>query len=141
MVSATCPQCHILLVEANSSSITDLDTAEATAASLGASAISNSWGASENPFLELLFDGDYNLGNVTITAASGDSGYGTLWPAAIPHVVAVGGTHLSGVADHTRMDRDRLVRSRQRLYQRDQTVVAARHRLFSTDRGRRVRGG
>jgi subtilase family serine protease len=29
-----------------------------------------------------------------VTASSGDSGYGTLWPAAIPSVVAVGGTSL-----------------------------------------------
>src|SRR5204862_7514451 len=47
MVSAACPNCHILLVEANSNSNTNLYTAEDTAARLGANAISNSYGASE----------------------------------------------------------------------------------------------
>ena len=46
MVSAACPNCKILLVEATSSSMDDLGTAVNTAASLGASAISNSYGGS-----------------------------------------------------------------------------------------------
>jgi len=45
-VSAICPNCHILLVEASTASGPDLFTAEATAANLGANQISNSWGAS-----------------------------------------------------------------------------------------------
>jgi hypothetical protein len=47
MVSAVCPNCHILLVEANTNLDSDLYTAEDTAAALGANAISNSWGGSE----------------------------------------------------------------------------------------------
>src|SRR5438270_360335 len=43
MVSATCPNCHILLVEGNSSSIGDLAQAVRTASALGANAISNSY--------------------------------------------------------------------------------------------------
>src|SRR5436853_324747 len=47
MVSAACPNCRILLVEASSASIVNLGTAVNTAASLGAVAISNSYGGSE----------------------------------------------------------------------------------------------
>jgi subtilase family serine protease len=54
--------------------------------------ISNSWGAKEFLF-ETLYDSNFNLG-ITITAASGDTGYGALWPAASRYVVAVGGTRL-----------------------------------------------
>ena len=43
MVSAICPNCRIELVEANSSSLTDLGTAEDTAAASGAKFISDSW--------------------------------------------------------------------------------------------------
>ena len=46
MVSAICPNCHILLVEASSASLSDLGTAVDTAASLGATEISNSYGGS-----------------------------------------------------------------------------------------------
>jgi len=42
MVSAACPNSHILLVEATSSSLTNLGTAVNTAAKLGATEISNS---------------------------------------------------------------------------------------------------
>jgi subtilase family serine protease len=92
MVSAVCPNCHILLVEANSSSLGDLLTAEDEAAALGASAISNSWGANEF-FFESLYDSYFDHG-IPITASSGDSGYGVIWPASSPYVTAVGGTHL-----------------------------------------------
>src|SRR3954453_10376117 len=48
MVSAACPACKILLVEANSASDRDLYTAEDTAVKLGAKYVSNSWGGSED---------------------------------------------------------------------------------------------
>ena len=44
MVSAVCPNCHILLVEATTNLNTDLYAAVDEAAALGANAISNSWG-------------------------------------------------------------------------------------------------
>ena len=93
MVSAACPNCHILLVEANSNSLGDLLTAENEATSLGANVISNSWGASEFS-AETLYDSFFNHG-IAITASTGDSGYGAQWPAASPYVTAVGGTSLS----------------------------------------------
>src|SRR4029079_9344694 len=48
VVSAFCPNCHILLVEANTNLNTDLYTAVDTAAALGANAISNSYGGDES---------------------------------------------------------------------------------------------
>ncbi|MBR7829169.1 S53 family peptidase [Actinospica sp. MGRD01-02] len=95
MVSAICPGCHILLVEAASANESDLDTAENTAAATsGVVAISNSWGGSESSS-ETTDDAAFNHSGIAITASSGDSGYGVIWPAASPYVTAVGGTSLS----------------------------------------------
>ena len=44
MVSAACPRCHIVLVQANSDYTSDLYTAVKEAAKLGAVVISNSFG-------------------------------------------------------------------------------------------------
>jgi hypothetical protein len=93
MVSAACPSCHIVLVEANSSTFGNLGTAENTAAGL-ANAISNSYGGSEWSS-ETAYDAYYNHPGVAITVSSGDNGYGVEYPAASAHVTAVGGTSLS----------------------------------------------
>jgi subtilase family serine protease len=93
MVSAMCPTCHILYVGANSASFNDLATAVDRAASSGAKVISNSYGGSEFS-TETSLAGSYNHAGVTITASTGDSGYGAQAPAAFNTVVAVGGTHL-----------------------------------------------
>jgi len=90
---AICPNCKILLVEASSNSLANLATAVNTAARLGATQISNSYGA-----YEFSSEGTitaYNHPGVAITASSGDNGYGASFPAADPHVVAVGGTTLT----------------------------------------------
>ncbi|MCQ4079647.1 S53 family peptidase [Streptomyces sp. RB6PN25] len=95
MVSAVCPSCHILLVEANSANTSDLTTAEDTAASTsGVVSVSNSWGGSEDSTITSS-DSHFNHPGVAITASSGDSGYGVSWPASSPYVTAVGGTSLS----------------------------------------------
>ncbi len=95
MVSAACPNCHILLVEASTASFADLGTAENTAASLGANAISNSYGGSESSS-ETSYDSSYyNHPGHAITVSSGDGGYGVEYPAASQYVTAVGGTSLS----------------------------------------------
>ena len=94
MVSANCPNCHILLVEANSTSFADLGASVNTAAKLGAFAISNSYGGSESSG-ESTYAADYNHPNVAITASNGDSGYGAAVPAAYNTLTAVGGTSLS----------------------------------------------
>ena len=94
-ISAACPTCHILLVEANSANTSDLATAENTAAkTAGVSAISNSYGGSESSS-ETSTDSAYNHPGVAITVSSGDSGYGVEYPAASQYVTAVGGTTLT----------------------------------------------
>jgi subtilase family serine protease len=96
MASATCPGCHILLVEASSSAFTNLAQAVDTAAALGASAISNSYGGSEfSGEASSTYDGHYNHPGIAITVSSGDAGYGVEFPAASQYVTAVGGTSLT----------------------------------------------
>jgi len=92
-VSATCPQCHILLVEANSASGSNLAVAVNRAAAMGATQISNSYGGSEFSG-EDLSQSAYNHPGVAVTVSSGDSGYGVEFPAASQYVTAVGGTSL-----------------------------------------------
>jgi subtilase family serine protease len=95
MVSAVCAHCHILLVEANTSSLNDLGAAVNEAARLGATSISNSYGGPESS-TDPSFDQTYfNHSGVAITASSGDSGYGVSYPATSQFVTAVGGTSLT----------------------------------------------
>ena len=92
MASAMCPNCKIYLIEANSATYGNLATAENTAASLGAHAISNSYGGGESG--SQTYEPAYNHPGIAITVSSCDSGYGVEFPASSPHVTAVGGTHL-----------------------------------------------
>ena len=93
MVSAACPTCKILLVEARSPKFGDLLAAEDWATS-HASAVSNSWGASEfSAETSATYDGHFNRA-VPITVSSGDSGFGAEFPASSRFVTAVGGTSL-----------------------------------------------
>jgi subtilase family serine protease len=94
MVSAICPNCKIILVEASSATDADLTTAVNAAASLGATEISNSYGGSETSS-ETSLNSAYNHPGIAITASAGDSGYGVEFPAAVPTVTAVGGTSLA----------------------------------------------
>ncbi|MBV8282283.1 MAG: hypothetical protein JO347_09510, partial [Candidatus Eremiobacteraeota bacterium] len=93
MVSAICPACKILLVEANSASLDDLGASVDRAASLGAVAISNSYYAYEWSG-ETAEDMHYHHPGVAVTASSGDAAE-PFYPAASPYVTAVGGTSLS----------------------------------------------
>jgi hypothetical protein len=95
MVSAACPACHILLVEATDNSFDNLVAAVNTAAGTdGVVAISNSYGAPE--FLgETGYDADYTHPGIAVTVSSGDNGYGAEYPASSASVTAVGGTSLS----------------------------------------------
>jgi len=95
MVSATCPNCNIILVEATTASNTNLGIAVNEAAKLGADAISNSYGGSESSSDATYDSSYYDHPGIAITASTGDSGYGVEYPAASPYVTAVGGTSLS----------------------------------------------
>ncbi|HEY7934874.1 MAG TPA: S8 family serine peptidase [Solirubrobacteraceae bacterium] len=114
LTHGVCENCRIRLIEADAPQATDLEIAEQTAArpqsegGIGADEISNSWGVPEPP----LDSEAFNHPGVVITAASGDFGYlnwteaqaaaehgesyyqGVEYPAASPHVIAVGGTKL-----------------------------------------------
>jgi hypothetical protein len=95
MVSAACPNCRILLVEANSSYLDALGAGVNTAVRLGAKYVSNSYGGTEYS-TETSDDATYfNHPGVAITASSGDGGYGVSYPAASQYVTAVGGTTLA----------------------------------------------
>jgi subtilase family serine protease len=89
-----CPNCKILLVEANSSSLASLAASVNTAANLGATEISNSYGGSE--FSSEVSETAYNHPGIAVTVSSGDNGYGSFgYPAASPYVITVGGTTLT----------------------------------------------
>src|SRR5438105_9448636 len=95
MVSAICPHCDILLVEANSNSLPDLGASVNTAARLGAMAISNSYGGTEYASETSDEATYYNHVGIAITVSAGDNGYGAEFPAASQYVTAVGGTTLN----------------------------------------------
>ncbi|WP_328912559.1 MULTISPECIES: putative Ig domain-containing protein [unclassified Streptomyces] len=102
MVSAVCPQCHILLVEAKTASMDDLGTAVNRAVTLGAKYVSNSYGGDEDS-TDTTADSQYfNHPGVAITVSSGDEGYGAEYPAASKYVTAVGGTSLKRAGGTTR---------------------------------------
>ncbi|HSZ13528.1 MAG TPA: PKD domain-containing protein [Solirubrobacteraceae bacterium] len=110
MAHSACPNCKILLVEAQSESLEDLATAVGEAVALGATEVSNSYGGPEAA-IGAAMEADYRHPGVVIAAATGDSGYYD-WteanqgvplsklaqrpnvPASLNSVVAVGGTTL-----------------------------------------------
>jgi hypothetical protein len=102
-VSATCPSCKILLVEAGSSSLADLIPAARTAARMSADAISNSYGSHGEFSGEQTLERYYKDLPVPFVVASGDYGYGngtpTIggvgYPAASGYAIAVAGTALT----------------------------------------------
>ncbi|NUR62408.1 MAG: peptidase S8 [Catenulispora sp.] len=95
MVSAACPQCKILLVEADDAQGAYLAASVDEAVALGANEVSNSYGIQESS----LTPGDaahYTHPGTAILASSGDSGYGIpSEPAVFSSVVSVGGTSLT----------------------------------------------
>jgi subtilase family serine protease len=95
MVSASCPHCDIVLVEANSPFTNDLEAAENVATATGAIAVSNSWGANEFPDMAAEA-APFDHPGTTIVASSGDIGFTTAqFPAVLPTVLSVGGTTLT----------------------------------------------
>ena len=95
MVSAVCPKCQILLVEANSNLLSDLGAAVNEAVALGANVVSNSYGSSEYSTENGDSAAYFAHEGVAVVASSGDSGFGVQFPAASPFVTGVGGTSLT----------------------------------------------
>jgi hypothetical protein len=95
MVSAACPLCKIVVVEARSNKVADLATAEKTAAKLGAQVISDSFGAPESGLAQT-YAAAYRHPGHQIVVASGDDGFtAASFPADLATVTAVGGTELA----------------------------------------------
>jgi hypothetical protein len=124
MVSAACPNCKILVVQTNDADQDsagnmnhNLEMAQATAASLGAYVISDSWGGADTDVndvksLEPYFNvAPYKTG---IFVASGDAGWnnaqasqaqggpGPDYPSTSAYVIGVGGTSLKKSSSGTR---------------------------------------
>jgi Subtilase family len=95
MVSAACPHCRILVVDASGTDLSDFAAADDTAARLGASVISNSWGVREDGYAMTFAKAFDHPGHV-IVASSGDTGFDAAnFPASLAMVTAVGGTELA----------------------------------------------
>jgi subtilase family serine protease len=90
MVSAGCPLCNILLVEADDNSARSLGESVAQAVSLGAAVVGNSYGGTFPRDAEKW----YRERGAVLVAAAADAGGKPGEPAAYPSVVAVGGTSL-----------------------------------------------
>lgn len=103
MVSAACPLCNILVVQADDNFGDGLFQAQNAAAILGAAVISNSWGGPESPMTtptELaMMESFFAHPDIGIFVSAGDDGYndggdGPDYPGTSSHVIAVGGTKL-----------------------------------------------
>jgi hypothetical protein len=108
MAHAVCPNCRVLLVEADNSSFANLGASVNAAVNAGATEISNSYAgpevtefASEFTEYNTLY---YDHPGLVVTASSGDCGYlnsscgkatTANFPADSPDVVGVGGTALT----------------------------------------------
>jgi subtilase family serine protease len=96
MVSATCPNCKIVLFEANSLAVVDFATAENSAADLaGVVAINNSYNLGQDEITIRSVVKSYFHPGIAITVAAGDGGYHVDSPADYRTVTAVGGTTLT----------------------------------------------
>jgi hypothetical protein len=97
-VSATCPNCKILLVEVNSAAVTDIGTGVNWAADLGAQVVTIGDAQPEIGTEPTLDSAYFQHPGMAIIAAAGDGGYSTAgvnYPAASSYVTAVGGTTLT----------------------------------------------
>jgi len=98
-VSAACPKCKILLVEADDENDTSLGAAENKAVALGATIVSNSWGGSE--YKSVLAEGTkyYTHPGTALIFSSGDYGFtAASFPASWTKAIAVGGTSVTKTA-------------------------------------------
>ncbi|WP_308020257.1 S53 family peptidase, partial [Streptomyces sp. LS1784] len=96
-VSAACPDCHLLLVEADDDLLRNEIHAVGQAFQQGATFISMSFGAPEFPN-QTLVDAFFNHRGIAFVASSGDNGYpNPIYPAASQFVTAAGGTSLHRV--------------------------------------------
>jgi hypothetical protein len=90
MVSATCPKCKIVLIEATTNSVADIGKSAVAAHTAGANQISNSYGGPEYS----ASNSNHSISGAVVTASSGDSSWfaGPQQPCSFATVVCVGGT-------------------------------------------------
>ncbi|MFN8074991.1 MAG: hypothetical protein U0Q15_06175 [Kineosporiaceae bacterium] len=101
-VSAACPACKILLVEADDPQLENMGAAAKRAATLGATVISHSYGIDEFTGADKLGAAFYGRKGVPDVASSGDYGFtAASFPAVLPSSIAVGGTRVTKRADGT----------------------------------------
>ncbi len=104
---AIAPGAQIVVVDANSQSLSDLMAGVSTAAAQpGVSVVTMSWGFAEGQSVfaadEANYDSVFNVSGVTFLASTGDYGVSDPeYPAFSPNVVAVGGTSLNLNADNS----------------------------------------
>jgi subtilase family serine protease len=93
-VSATCPDCKIIVVQTKTNSFANLGQGVITASQqAGVVAISNSYGGGDAA--DSTYGVYYNHPGIAVTASTGDNGYqGASYPASSTYVTAVGGTSL-----------------------------------------------
>jgi subtilase family serine protease len=94
MVSAICPNCKIVLVQANSNKNADLDAGVNAAVTLGAIAVVSSYSGREHAATNPA----YNHPNRVVAASAGDGGAGAAEPCSYASVVCVGSTSLVAAA-------------------------------------------
>jgi len=105
MASAACPECHLIVADAEAETWTALGTAVNRAASLGATEISNSYGLPEETCTGSECSeaaADWQHPGLFVSVSSGDTGWDNAFggaespsfPADLPTVAAVGGTAL-----------------------------------------------
>jgi hypothetical protein len=98
VISAVCPKCKILVVQATSPSPLDMYTAQNAAAAAHPAVISDSWGGPEQGDLSVQ-EPFFDHPGIAQFAAAGDAGFnnggaGPNYPSTSAHVIAVGGTSL-----------------------------------------------
>ena len=93
MVSASCPNCTIYLIEAETNSLRNLADAVKEAVKLGARIVSNSYSCI-SPDCTWHTDA-FDTRGVVYLASAGDHNYGSYLPAKFANVVSVGGTILA----------------------------------------------
>ena len=100
MVSAACPNCNILLIEADNDQGDGLYVAVNTAASQpGVVAIALPYGGEEYSTETDDEQTYFNHPGIAMVAAGGDNGYGVSFPASSQYVVSVGATRLTTAAN------------------------------------------
>jgi uncharacterized protein (TIGR03382 family) len=97
MVSAACPMCKIVAIQAEGAGLEGLQVGQLVAASMNVDAISDSWGGPEDSTVASN-EGDYNNAGIATFVSSGDDGFdgGPSYPTTSAFTISVGGVGYDG---------------------------------------------